>query len=266
MLAIPGLFITGTDTNVGKTYVAAMIAQRLRSEGVNVGAYKPACSGAILTETARPVWEDIEILHRATGERFDRQRISPQRFSAPLAPPVAAAFEGRIVDAGLLRTGAYWWEDQCDFLLVEGVGGWLCPLTDSETVADLAVDFRLPLLIVARASLGTINHTLLTVEAARQRKVPIAGIVLSETVEPESPSSTRANVIEIEKRCDAPVLGVIPYHASVCLPGTGQQPTIDVWAMIRSVRGLGEGFPAVSRSLLRLPFPPDEKHASPDSH
>ncbi|MBA3313884.1 MAG: dethiobiotin synthase [Planctomycetota bacterium] len=259
MLAIPGLFITGTDTGVGKTYVAAMIAERLLQEGVNVGAYKPACSGAIVSDAARPVWDDVEVLHRATGERFDRQRISPQRFIAPLAPPVAAGLENRIVDAGLLRTGGYWWEDHCEFLLVEGVGGWLCPLTDSETVADLAVDFRLPLLIVARASLGTINHTLLTVEAVRQRGVPIAGIVLSETTAPVDPSSVKANVVEIEKRCDVRVLGVVPYRTSICLPDPGAQQTIDVWSMIRSVRGLGDGFPATSRSLLRLPFPSDEK-------
>jgi dethiobiotin synthetase len=255
MLAIPGLFITGTDTGVGKTFVTTMIAERLRSEGVTVGAYKPACSGAIVGGAGQRLWEDVEALYEATGERFDRQRISPQRFSAPLAPPVAAGLEGRIVDAGLLRTGAYWWEDQCEFLLIEGVGGWLCPLTDSETVSDLAVDLGAPLLIVARASLGTINHTLLTVEVARTRKVPIAGIVLSETVESPRPSETWANVIEIEKRCDAPVLGVVPHRSSVCLPEPGEQRTIDLWGTIRSVRGLGGSLPALARSSPRLPFP-----------
>ncbi len=255
MLAIPGLFITGTDTDVGKTYVTAIIAARLEAEGVKVGTYKPACSGSILGDDGRPVWEDVETLRLATGERFDRQRISPQRFSAPLAPPVAAGLEGRIVDAGLLRTGAYWWEDQCEFLLVEGVGGWLCPLTDAETVADLAVDLRVPLLIVARSTLGTINHTLLTVEAIRHRKVPIAGIVLSETSEPLGPRETLANVVEIEKRCDVPVLGIVPHQSLDCLPVPGQQRTIGLWEMIRAVRGLGGSLPAIARPTWRLPFP-----------
>lgn len=255
MLAIPGLFITGTDTDVGKTYVTALIAARLHAEGVKVGTYKPACSGSILNEDGRPEWEDIEALRQATGDRFDRQRISPQRFSAPLAPPVAAGVEGRIVDAGLLRTGAYWWEDQCEFLLIEGVGGWLCPLTDSETVADLAVDLRVPLLIVARASLGTINHTLLTVEAVRHRNVPIAGIVLSETVAPGKSAETLANIVEIEKRCDVPVLGIVPHQALDCLPVPGEQRTIGLWETIRAVRGLGGNWPALTRPTWRLPFP-----------
>lgn len=260
MLAIPGLFITGTDTGVGKTYVTSMIAARLHAEGVNVGIYKPACSGSVLGDGGRPVWNDIEALRQATGDRFDRHRISPQRFSAPLAPPVAAGVEGRIVDAGLLRTGAYWWEDQCEFLLIEGVGGWLCPLTDSETVADLAVDLRVPLLIVARASLGTINHTLLTVEAVDRRNVPIAGIVLSETDVP-GPGDTLANVMEIEKRCDAPVLGIVPYRSLDCLPVPGEQRTIGLWEMIRAVRGLGGNLPAIARPAWRLPFPSEaESH------
>lgn len=255
MLAIPGLFITGTDTGVGKTYVTAMIASRLYAEGVKVGTYKPACSGSMLGEDGRPVWDDIEALRRATGDRFDRQRISPQRFSAPLAPPVAAGLEGRIVDAGLLRTGAYWWEDQSEFLLIEGVGGWLCPLTDSETVADLAVDLRVPLLIVARASLGTISHTLLTVEAVQSRNVPIAGIVLSETVAPAEPADTLANVVEIEKRCDVPVLGIVPHQSLDCLPVPGEQRTIGMWETIRAVRGLGGSLSAITRPTWRLPFP-----------
>jgi len=255
MLAIPGLFITGTDTDVGKTYVTAMIAARLHAEGVKVGTYKPACSGSALGDDGRPVWKDIELLREATEEQFDRQRISPQRFSAPLAPPVAAGREGRIVDAGLLRTGAYWWEDRCEFLLIEGVGGWLCPLTDSETVADLAVDLRVPLLIVARASLGTINHTLLTVEAARRRNVPIAGIVLSEVVAPSNSAETLANVAEIEKRCDVPVLGIVLHQSLDCLPVPSEKRTIGLWEMIRAVRGRGGSLPAIARPTWRLPFP-----------
>ena len=216
-LDVSGLFVTGTDTGVGKTHVTALIAERLRSEGVTVGVYKPACSGAAETPGG-PVWEDVETLRRATGDTFDRDRISPQRFLAPLAPPVAARVEGRTVDAGLLRSGAAWWAGRCDLLLVEGVGGLLCPLTDDETVADLAADLGLPLLVVARATLGTINHTLLTVEAARTRELRIAGIVLNEAIPAADDASVGTNAAQITRRSGVPVLGVVPHGGSAGLP------------------------------------------------
>jgi dethiobiotin synthetase len=207
---VPGLFITGTDTGVGKTYVTARIAEQLRAEGVRVGAYKPVCSGALKT-TDGFVWEDLEVLHAATGGAFPRERICPQRFTAPLAPPVAAKAEGRIVDGALLRAGATWWSSQCDFLLLEGAGGLLCPLTEDETIADLAVEMRLPLVIVARATLGTINHTLLTIEAARARRLRVAGVILNHVVPGNDDPSIATNAQEIGRRGRVAVLGIMPH-------------------------------------------------------
>lgn len=232
-LDLSGLFITGTDTDVGKTFVSVLIAEQLRTEGVKVGAYKPACSGAVET-AGGPVWEDVEALHAAAGGTFGRERICPQRFLAPLAPPVAAREEGRAVDGALLRSGAEWWAARCDFLIVEGAGGLLCPLTEEETVADLAVDLGLPLLVVARAALGTINHTLLTIEAARSRGLTIAGVVLNE-VTPADVAAASANAAEITRRSGAPVLGIVAHGRPGRVVRNGRQGRVD-W---RSVSGKG---------------------------
>lgn len=219
-LNVPGLFVTGTDTGVGKTFVSVLIAEQLRAEGVRVGAYKPACSGAIEAPSG-PTWEDVEALHAATGGAFARERICPQPFLAPLAPPVAARQEGKAVDPALLRTGARWWSGQCDFLLVEGAGGLLCPLTEEETFADLAADLGLPLLVVARATLGTINHTLLTTEAAQRRGLRVAGVVLNEVTAGEDRAGAATNAAEIARRSGATVLGVVAHGRPGRLVGDG---------------------------------------------
>ena len=209
----PGLFVTGTDTDVGKTYVTARLAARLRSAGHAVGVYKPACSGAEVFH-GEPVWADVEALRSAVELPVaEDDLICPQRFLAPLAPPVAAAREGRTVDADLLTAAAGRWAGRCDALLVEGAGGLLCPLAFGErdagvTVLDVAAALGFPLLIVARAGLGTVNHTLLTLAAAKARGVPVAGVLLNETSgrEPEA----GANAAMIERFGGSPVLGIIP--------------------------------------------------------
>ena len=207
----PGLFITGTDTDVGKTYVTCLLANRLRAGGRRVGLYKPACSGAEVFH-GDAVWGDVEALlnaldREALGGDLKDDLICPQRFLAPLAPPVAAAREGRTVDAALLTAGARAWAGRCDLLLVEGAGGLLCPLAEDVTVLDVAAELGYPLLIVARAGLGTVNHTLLTIAAAEARGVPVAGVLLNEIDRPEPQAANNAGMIE--RFGGAPVLGVI---------------------------------------------------------
>lgn len=224
-----GLFITGTDTGVGKTEVTCRIAISLRAEGVVVGAYKPVCTGAE-HEGARGSselgWRDVDRLFQALGGEFPEERICPQRFAAPLAPPAAARQEGSRVDPALLRAGAEWWRSRAAVLLVEGVGGLLSPLTESETVADLAADLGFPLVIVAADRLGTINHTLLTLEAARRRGLAVAGIVLNRLTAESDPSS-ESNADEIARRGGAPVLGTLPHAASQLLRPPGGPVTMD---------------------------------------
>ena len=209
----PGLFVTGTDTDVGKTYVTALLAERLRAAGKTVGIYKPAASGAEIFH-GEPVWGDVEALRTAAGlTTADDDRICPQRFRAPLAPPVAAAAEGRTVDARLLTAGAAAWAGRCDVLLVEGAGGLLCPLAFGDagaggvTVLDVAAALGYPLLVVARAGLGTVNHTLLTLAAARSRGVPVAGVLLNARDCPDPQAGNNAWMIG--RFGDVPVLGVV---------------------------------------------------------
>ena len=214
-----GLFITGTDTSVGKTVVATAIVRQLRDEGVRVGAYKPAASGAVERPEGNRVWEDVEQLSQALGDAYPAERICPQRFAAPLAPPLAAAAEGRSVDPKLLRDGARWWQGQVEFLVVEGAGGLLSPLSSDDSVADLARDLALPLLVVARVGLGTINHTLLTLEAAESRGLQVAGIVLNQAAPGEWDLSVESNPAELQKRTRVPVLAVCPWRESRDLRG-----------------------------------------------
>ena len=183
--------------------------------GKTVGVYKPACSGAEVFH-GEPVWADVEALRSAADlTTADDDWICPQRFLAPLAPPVAAAREGRTVDAARLTAGAREWGGRCDVLLVEGAGGLLCPLAFGEdddapgvTVADVAAGLGFPLLVVARAGLGTVGHTLLTVEVARGRGLTVAGVVLNEldAREPEAATNAALN----ERFGGVRVFGVIP--------------------------------------------------------
>ncbi|QDU40265.1 ATP-dependent dethiobiotin synthetase BioD 1 [Maioricimonas rarisocia] len=228
-----GLFITGTDTEVGKTHVTCEIARTLSAAGSRVGLYKPVCSGGISGGDGTIVWDDLQRLNNALPEPVPVDRICPQRFVAPLAPPVAAREEGRTIDEQLLRTGIHGWDDAADVLLVEGVGGLLCPLTDRETVADLAVDFGFPLLIVSPQRLGTINHTLMTVEVARSRGLHVAGIVMNHVV-PPADDSVASNAAEIASRAGVPVIAELPYHPSLGLPGSDPDVKIDWWKVIRA--------------------------------
>ncbi len=187
-----GLFVTGTDTGIGKTWTACALLWSIVAAGLRTGAYKPACSGAEFDAQGEPVWEDIERLSAACGGVWPKERICPQRFLAPLAPPAAAAAEGRCVDDSAVLAGAAWWDGQVDLLIVEGAGGWLAPLTENRTMADLAVELGYPVVLVAANRLGTINHTLLTLESIRQRGLPVAAVVLND-VHPTTDASAATN-------------------------------------------------------------------------
>lgn len=222
-----GLFVTGTDTNVGKTHIAALIVRAMRSSGQRVGACKPVCSGAVLDSAGVIHWDDIDQLRGALGVDYLDDAICPQRFLAPLAPPHAARAEGRTVDFARLVSGIQWWGEQADVLIVEGVGGLLAPVTEKETAADLARAIGYPMIIVARCGLGTINHTLLTIEAARQRGLSMAGVILNQSHPADEFELAEANAIEIELRGGVPVLGTVACGSSDGLHRHGCLVTID---------------------------------------
>jgi len=205
------LFITGTDTAVGKTHAACLIARQMAAQGLRVGVYKPVCSGAESTTDGRLIWDDLERLSAVINVPATLDDICPQRFLAPLAPPLAARLEGRQVDYEGLFQEVERWRGRVDYLIVEGAGGWLCPLTETQTIGDFAAALQAPVLIIARPGLGTINHTLLTVTVARQQGVRLEGVIFCQTRAEELDASVDTNGEEIARRGGIPVFGTIPF-------------------------------------------------------
>ena len=218
-----GLFITGTGTEVGKTYVAALIAKALVRNGRRVGVYKPVASGCV-DDAGALVAEDAVALWHAAGQPRKLDRVCPQRFAAPVAPPVAAREVGSQVDSQLLRSGLEYWRDHCDIVLVEGAGGLMSPLSDDDFCADLAIDFGFPLVVVAANELGTINSTLQTlITAATFRDgLDVAGVVLNQLAQRSDDSSLPTNSDELARRCVAPLLAEVEPHGDF-------QPPVDWW-------------------------------------
>jgi dethiobiotin synthetase len=212
----PGLFVVGTDTAVGKTFVAARIAAALAKSGVRVGVYKPAASGcrrvgqALVSDDAVALWE-------AAGRPGELKAVCPQRFAAPLAPHLAAKEERKEIDSRQLRLGIEYWHRRSDCVIVEGAGGLMSPIGEQDYVADLADDFGLPLVVVAPNRIGAINSTLLTLIAAASRPKPlrIAGIVLNHVLPPEAGDpAIHSNGLELELRCVPPVLTQLGHQAA----------------------------------------------------
>jgi dethiobiotin synthetase len=211
------LFVTGTDTGAGKTTVACALLAAARARGLRTLAMKPIETGC------NPIAADALALERAaTGdETRDAPPLTLFRFAAPLAPSVAAELEGRAIDlAPIVRAANRLRARAPDLLLVEGAGGLLVPITDAIDMAGLAAALRLPLLVVARDGLGTINHTLLTLEAAATRGLPVAAVILTATTAATDDRDAARNALEIERRGRVPVLGRLPHlhdtsHASL---------------------------------------------------
>jgi dethiobiotin synthetase len=212
----PGLFITGTGTGVGKTYIAALITQSLRSAGKRVGVYKPAASGCEWEE-GRLLSPDAMSLWEAGGRPGTLDQVCPQVFAAPLAPHLAARAEGRRVDAQLLRDGIKFWRETSDIVLVEGAGGLMSPISEEDYNADLAADFGYPLVIVSENVLGTINATLQTLITARHygNGLHVAGIVLNSPRASDGDASLDSNAVELAKRCTSPLLEIVRHGGSL---------------------------------------------------
>ncbi len=197
-----GLFVTGTDTDVGKTYVAAIIARALVAQGRRVGVYKPAASGCRRgPDDGELVSDDALVLRQAAGCPEPCERVCPQRFAAPLAPHLAARAEGRALDDRLIGTGFDFWRARSEVVVVEGAGGLFSPLSESRLNIDVAREFGLPLLIVAANRLGTIHAALATVVAARAHSpaLPIAGLVLNDATPNVDDASRATNAAELRR-------------------------------------------------------------------
>ncbi len=205
-----GLFITGTDTGVGKTHVACGLASALRRQGANVGVMKPAETGCF-PRAGSLYPRDAVRLMRAAAVRDALDLVNPYRFSAPLAPSAAAAHEGKRIRVERIRKAFRALVRRHDWMLVEGAGGIMVPLTGRTTYLDLAGELRLPALIVARPGLGTINHTLLTVMALRAYRLPIAGIVINYARKGRPGLAERTSPAVIESLSRLPIIGTVRY-------------------------------------------------------
>jgi len=203
-----GIFISGTDTGVGKTIVAAAIALSLRKAGLRVAVLKPVTSGAVLID-GRLVSEDAELLRWASGCSAPYWDIAPYLLREPLAPSESAAREGVVIELFPVREAFERLSANHDFVIVEGAGGLLVPLAKNLLVADLVVELSLPLLIIARPNLGTVNHTLMTCECARSRGIEVLGVVINgQPAQPDMAEEYAARVIS--EYSAVPVLAVLP--------------------------------------------------------
>ncbi len=205
-----GYFITGTDTGVGKTLVAGGLAALCGKNGRDVGVMKPVATGCNCIDGAL-VSEDAVFLKNAAGTADEYEIINPVRFEQPLAPTVAARLNNTTIDLKKIHAAYAVLRKRHDFLIVEGVGGLLVPLGDHYFVSDLIGDMGLPLIIVCRPALGTINHTLLTIASARERKLKIAGIIINESSDGCDETVKRTNREELARFTGIPVLGDIPF-------------------------------------------------------
>jgi dethiobiotin synthetase len=211
---VKGVFVTGTDTGVGKTVIAAGIAAGLRARGIRVGVMKPVAAGGR---------GDADLLRRASGVDDDPDLINPVCLRHPLSPNVAAQIEGVSIDIAEIEQAAHHLSQRHDLLIVEGAGGLLAPVRDDFFMADLALKLGLPLLIVARRGLGTINHTLMTVACAKGRGIAVAGVVYNDAVRTEEGTAERTNPEVIERLSGVTCLGVVPFAEGVDLARAGPE-------------------------------------------
>ncbi|HEV7297840.1 MAG TPA: dethiobiotin synthase [Tepidisphaeraceae bacterium] len=206
---IPTLFITGTDTDVGKTVVAGAIADWFRRRGARVGALKPVASGCVQRREGL-VSEDAEFLAHCGDVAYPLEVICPNRYAEPLSPNVAAERAGEPVDWDAVQRSIDLMSRDCDILIVEGAGGIMVPIDGQHLMLDAARWLNAPAVVVARPGLGTINHSVLTVVALRSAGVPVAGVVINRYPVDRAGVAEETNLRQIERWTKAPLLAVVP--------------------------------------------------------
>jgi dethiobiotin synthetase len=204
-----GIFITGTDTEVGKTLIAAGLVVALQDQGVDIGVMKPLESGALSFESA-PIPRDAFYLKEIAGVNDGLDLINPYCFKPPLAPGVAAEQEGVEVDLQRIKGAYEELKGRHQFMVVEGAGGLLVPIAKDTLLPELIKLLDLPLLVVARSSLGTINHTLLTLSYCQQEGLDVVGLIISKST-PEADLSEEKNPAIIKQFSGVPLLGSLPF-------------------------------------------------------
>src|SRR5688500_16170030 len=237
---VPGLLVTGTDTGVGKTLVAGAIADWFRRRGRRVGVLKPCATGCVRRREGL-VSEDAEFLAHHADARFPLDVVCPQRYAEPLAPAVAAERAGQPLDWEAVERSLRLIGRGSDVMIVEGVGGLRVPMDERHTFLDVARWLRLPAVVVARAGLGTINHTLLTVDALRDAGVTVAGVVINRYPAENATVAEETNPRAIERWGKVPLLAIVPdYKAPIAkhLPADVVAAVAPVdWARLAGLEG-----------------------------
>lgn len=195
------LFLTGTDTNAGKTYVTALLVRALRRAGLDAVGLKPICCGGR---------EDAEALFAAAEGSIELNDVNPVWLRTPAAPYTASLVENRAIDLMLIREAFGRAREAHESVIVEGVGGWRVPIARDYFVGDLAAEFGLPVAVVAADRLGAINHTLLTIESIKAQGLPCAGIILNR-ISPEEDIATATNRGVLEELSGVPILFEVGY-------------------------------------------------------
>ncbi len=210
-----GVFITGTDTGVGKTLVTAALALCLTRRGLSVGVMKPIETGC---RTSGASGSDAARLYAAAGVTEPVETISPYRFADPLAPLDAARRAGRTIELRRIVRAYRALAARHAFLLVEGAGGVMVPVTPTGDTRDVIVRLGLPAVVVVRAALGAVNQTLLTLGALRHRKIPVLGVFLNRSGAPAGPDGALQETSTIgllKERCGLPVIGPLPHRPEI---------------------------------------------------
>lgn len=201
-------FVIGTDTGVGKTLVSCALIHALRTRGVGAVGMKPVASGAWRDEEGLLRNDDADALAAVSAPGHARSLTSPYLFGPPLAPHIAARIEGRTIDRAVMTDAFGQLCERADHVVVEGVGGFVVPLADDFTTADLAAQLRAPLIMVVGLRLGCINHALLTAEAVRARGLKMVGWAANCLT--DGMLEQDASIDALKDRLDAPLLGVVP--------------------------------------------------------
>ena len=207
-----GIFITGTDTGVGKTLVSCALVSHLRKNKIDAVGFKPVASGSVNGR-----WEDADFLHAASEHCEPLDALCPLRFARPLAPTLAARHEQREIELDLARKALAGLRSRHAAVVVEGVGGLLVPLDAKTLVLDFACELKFPVLVVCRAALGTMNHTLLTIRELQRAGLTLAGIVMN-TTRPEDAAVAEETRAEIERIAGLKIGAILPFFGADLTP------------------------------------------------